>query len=358
MGEEEPEVMEEDPPKVELTAEEKALSFVKVTTPDLTQTTLNTSFGSFSVPEKDEGFDDVKFNWSDAAKSKALMKTYILDKKATTRVEDINPSAWFREKTAAWEKSETQWKKVVNDYKSALARKDAEKKKKEQAKIAKAKAAEAAKKKAEEAEKNGDKKDEKKEEESKPMEVEDSADEAEPVVVVKASELDVFEIDDVLDLGGGQPLTLSFGAPEWAMLNLRHDLHLLSHAFVKDVNDPDRAGIHADHLQFYYNRYFKKQLNPNQYGCKSIAEVLTLVRDTVHVGENNVLEGLLDAEMESLQIFVKLTEEDRRDRALRIDLGEEGARLKVQTNNWENNGNNGGNWGGNNWKQQNNWKRW
>merc|ERR1711948_142367 len=120
--EEEPEVMDEDPPKVELTAEEKAMSFVKVTTPDLTQTTLNTSFGFFSVPDKDEGFDDIKFNWSDAAKSKALVKTYILDKKATTRVEDINPSAWFREKNAAWEKSETKWKKAVNDYKSALAR--------------------------------------------------------------------------------------------------------------------------------------------------------------------------------------------------------------------------------------------
>merc|ERR1712039_1011110 len=98
----------------------------------------------------------------------------------------------------------------------------------------------------------------------------------------------------------------------------------------------------------------------NQFGCKSIADVIALVRDTVHVSDNNVLEGLLDEEMESLQIFVKLTEEDRRDRALRIDLGDETARLKVQTNNWESNGSNGNNWGGN-WKSDNwrpNWNRW
>merc|ERR1712217_80126 len=174
--EEETAVMDEDPPKVELTAEEKAMCFVKVTTPDLTPTTLNTSFGSYSVPDKAEGFDDIKFNWSAAAKSKEFLKTYILDKKATTRVEDITPSAWFREKNASWEKSEQKWRKAVSDYKASIAKRDAEKKKKEQAKIAKAKAAEAAKKKAEEAEKNGEKKEEKKEEDTKPMEVEDSED--------------------------------------------------------------------------------------------------------------------------------------------------------------------------------------
>merc|ERR1712203_52896 len=149
-AEEEPEVMDEDPPKVELTAEEKALCFVKVTTPDLTPTTLSTSFASFSVPDKAEGFDDIKFNWSAAAKSKEFLKTYVLDKKATTRVEDITPSAWFKEKNGSWEKFEQKWRKAVNDYKASIARRDAEKKKKEQAKIAKAKAAEAAKKKAEE----------------------------------------------------------------------------------------------------------------------------------------------------------------------------------------------------------------
>merc|ERR1712217_860083 len=175
MGEETA-VMDEDPPKVELTPEEKALCFVKVTTPDLTPTTLNTSFGSFSVPDKAEGFDEIKFNWSAAAKSKEFLKSYILDKKATTRVEDITPSAWFKEKNASWEKSEQKWRKAVSDYKASIAKREAEKKKKEQPKIAKAKAAEAAKKKAEEAEKNGEKKEEKKEEDTKPMEVEDSED--------------------------------------------------------------------------------------------------------------------------------------------------------------------------------------
>jgi len=91
MGEEK----NEDPPKVELSEEEQKQWFIKNSTPDLVAYTLATSFPKFSVPEKAEGFDDIKYNWVDGAKSKQYMKSWIIEKKNTTKVEDIKPGEWF-----------------------------------------------------------------------------------------------------------------------------------------------------------------------------------------------------------------------------------------------------------------------
>merc|ERR1711920_763639 len=160
------------------------------------------------------------------------------------------------------------------------------------------------------------------------------------------------------DVGGGMPLMRDFTQAEWAILNLRYELHLLTHSFKKDVQDPERAGMHMDHLSFYYQKYYEKPLVATKFGCKTFAEVVGLVRDTVFVTEGNVLEALLDEDQESLQVFVKLVEEDRRDRLMRVDLGDANARLKVtpdnnssnNDNNWNNNnGNNNNTGGGNNW---------
>merc|ERR1712107_870356 len=91
----EPEPMEQDPPKVELTAEEKTAWFSKADVPDLVPYVANTSFAKYSVPEKEEGFDEIKFDWADVAKSKAYLKIWIMEKKISTRVEDLVPSQWF-----------------------------------------------------------------------------------------------------------------------------------------------------------------------------------------------------------------------------------------------------------------------
>merc|ERR1712039_395732 len=164
--------------------------------------------------------------------------------------------------------------------------------------------------------------------------------------------IDVFEVDDVMDMGGGMPLFKDFSGDDWTMLGLRHELHLLMHAFRRDVNDPERLGIHLDHLPFYYNKYYKKSISAQMYGKTSFAELLGMVRDVAFVTEKQVLEAQLDDEMESLQIFIKLTEEDRRERHLRLDLGDESARLKIQGG--QNYGNQNRGWnsgGGGDWKQ-------
>merc|ERR1712113_1101477 len=115
-------------------------------------------------------------------------------------------------------------------------------------------------------------KEETKEEESKPMEVEESEDEEEETVDFDG--LDVFEVEDVNNVGGGMPLCKNFSQEDWAMMSLRHELHLLTHAFRKDVNDDERVGIHLDHIAFYYNKYYRKTISPNDYGVESFEELL------------------------------------------------------------------------------------
>merc|ERR1719476_418594 len=113
-------------------------------------------------------------------------------------------------------------------------------------------------------------------------------------------------------------------------MSLRFELNLLAHSFCKDVSDPDRIGIHVDHLQFYYQKYFKKSLNVRFYGVETTKELLEFIRDTVVLGpKSQVVETLLPDHMESLGIFAMLTEESRRDRMRRIDLGDESAKLKL-----------------------------
>merc|ERR1712217_602210 len=151
------------------------------------------------------------------------------------------------------------------------------------------------------------------------------------------------------------PLCKDFSDADWEVMALRFNLHLLVHAFRRDVNDPERTGIKLADLPFYYERYYGKRLNAKDFGCESVSDVLALVRDTVFINDKDVLESVLDDEMECLQIFVKLAEAERRHRGLRLDLGDETARLKV----WSRRSGNDGQWGGQQqWQQGGQQKSW
>jgi len=95
------------------------------------------------------------------------------------------------------------------------------------------------------------------------------------------------------------------------------------------LDDPERIGIHESHLGFYYNKYYKKQLNTKFYGAETTAALLELVKDTVGIdASNGVMKSELKEEgIDKLDIFVKLTEEHRRDRQQKLDNGDESARL-------------------------------
>jgi len=161
------------------------------------------------------------------------------------------------------------------------------------------------------------------EEEEKP-EKEDGSQE------VNFEDLNVFGVEDVTNIGNGQPLFSSFSFEDWTMMTLRFEMYLLATAFTKDVDDPDRHGIPLEHLPFYYNRYFKKALNVKFFGVETAEELLDFIKDTVVVSaKKKVLQPCIPDNMDGYSIFAMLTEEARRDRSMRIDLGDESARIKM-----------------------------
>merc|ERR1711972_1158030 len=140
-------------------------------------------------------------------------------------------------------------------------------------------------------------------------------------------EFDIFGIDSITDIGNGEPLFANFAFEDWALLSLRFELHLLVHAFSRDCSDPERPGFPPEHLPFYYTKYYKKGLSPKNYGVESVEDVLAMVKDAV-ILYSKVLESQITDDLESNDVFVKLTEESRRNRQRRIDAGDQSAVLK------------------------------
>jgi len=143
--------------------------------------------------------------------------------------------------------------------------------------------------------------------------------------------IDVFEVDDIFNVGGKQPIFSQFGFEDWALMSLRFELNLLVHAFRKDVKDEERKGIHEDNIGFYYNKYFKKLMSPAYFGVKNQQELLRFFSETLMVTDKKILDTFLPGDFETLNIFVLLAEESRRDRQLRTDLGEKDAKINMQT---------------------------
>jgi len=353
----EPEPADEKPPKVAaLTSEEKAVKFFKHAVPDLAQYAMNTSYMKFSLPDGSEGFDAVKYSWNKEREAATYLKEWIAEKKSTTRIEDIKPGDTFKKKLTSWQSSLATWKSKQSEYKQMLAKKEADKK----AKIAKKEAAE--KKAKLEAEKEAKAKEEGKEYKApeKAPEVEEEEEEPEPAFDFEG--LDVFGVDDILDIGNGNkmPLVKDFQTDDFTMAALRAELSLLVHAFAKDCGDSERTGIHIDHLSFYWTKYFGKTLTPQSFGVTSIPELIALVDDTACISKGSIIESLIPESLETFAVFAKLTEDARRLRIMQVDMGNESAKLKIraggqdngQKRSWEDN--NQGNkrqkgWGGNWW---------
>jgi len=275
-SEEEPEEKEDvvtDPPVVELDDEEKSINFSTKALHDLTPKVMNTSFAKFTIPDMDDGFDDIKFEWQKESTAKEYLQKYILDKKLTTRLDDIRPGQAFKAKVAEFTKLSKEWQDKLKAFKAA-----------------------------------GKKKAAKKDDEV----VED---------------IDIFSVADVCDGGDGVPLFENFTFEDWELMKLRFEFCLLVLSFKNDCNDADRAGIPSNHFAFYFNRYYQKSVNPKAYGLADVNEVMGMIKDTISTKDSLIVSQLSD-DLDNLDIFLKLTEENRRERQRRIDAGDETARLK------------------------------
>jgi len=230
-------------------------------------------------------------------------------------MEKLNPSDWFRERLQQWQEDLQAWHVKHVEFK------DPTKKAAQQVMsttMSKAKGpAPGLPPKASPAEKP--------EENGKPKQ--DSAEDAEDDLE-KDEDQDLFALDDICDMkdGKGTPLFSNFAFEDWALLSLRFELHLLVHAVKKDSG---KEGIPTEDVKNCYMKYLKKSLNPKNYGVESVEEVLALVKDTAIIGaRTKIVEPMVTEELAFNDIFVRLTEESRRDRQRRLDAGDVSAELK------------------------------
>merc|ERR1712176_1471137 len=98
--EEEEEEMETEPAKAELTEEEEKIWFTKGGIPDISPQVVDKCFGDFGIPAKSEGFDEIKFEWQKEKASKEYLRNWVLERKRTSKLEWLQPSAWFKEQQA------------------------------------------------------------------------------------------------------------------------------------------------------------------------------------------------------------------------------------------------------------------
>jgi heterogeneous nuclear ribonucleoprotein U-like protein 1 len=273
---------------IELTEEEKKVVHRKTDTPDVSEVVFAKSFTSFALPSDEEGFDEVAYEWQPADECAKVLKAYIHELKLTQKAEDLTPSPWFKERWSAWQKQLTEWKKKATEWKDPVKRK-----------ALLAKKAEALK------------------EEGK----------TEPAAI-DMEELDVLAVEDVSDVGSGEPLYANFVYEDWALLSARYEVNLLLHAFKRDLDDPERPTFQESHLGFYYQKYFHKTFNLGSFSCTKTSEYVALIKDIVAIDvDSKLLKVQLDEDTEAA-MFVKLTEEHRRDRQRRVDAGDETALLK------------------------------
>jgi len=257
----------------ELEKEQAQCQKPKDSLPDISAEALTESFSKFSLPEKGEGFDEIRYEWSAKHQCEDYLKKWMLERQRSLRVDDLEPGDWFREQRQRWQKQVQEWAAKHKAYHSAKVKPDAE-------------------------------------------------------TVGDLDVLDIFGVSDVANVGGGMPLFAAFGLEDWILMNFRFEIRLLTQAFCRDCGDPERAVVSFDHLEFYYERYYEKPLPVSSVKAGSTKSLLALVRDTVVINsKTQAVESQLPGDMASLAIFVMLTEEARRDRQQRIDLGDASARL-------------------------------
>eukprot|EP00444_Apocalathium_aciculiferum_P030363 CAMPEP_0183444692 /NCGR_PEP_ID=MMETSP0370-20130417/95862_1 /TAXON_ID=268820 /ORGANISM="Peridinium aciculiferum, Strain PAER-2" /LENGTH=879 /DNA_ID=CAMNT_0025635129 /DNA_START=59 /DNA_END=2698 /DNA_ORIENTATION=- len=279
--------MEEDdeedaePPKAELTDEEKKLWFRTATTADIYGGHLDRVFMDFSIPQKSEGFDDIRFAWEKEAACKAYLHKKVAEKKRTCKLEIVVPSEWFFTTLKEWQKVFGEWREKQTAAKPAAV--------------------------PEEEKKEG---------------------EGEVVVKEEETKADIMTVEDILNVDGA-PIFKEWEMEDWALVQLRYELFLMQVAFKKDVNDEEHPGIHESNIGFYYSKYFRKQLNPKFFGVETIAELSALVADTVK-WDAEIFGTPLTCEASDLAMFTRLTESCRRIRQRRLAAGDETARLKIE----------------------------
>lgn len=134
------------------------------------------------------------------------------------------------------------------------------------------------------------------------------------------------EVEDIDNIGDGEPLYANFAFEDWVLLGARFELHLLMHSYRKSLDDPDRVSFMEKDLGFYYKLHYKKDFTVKSFGVESIEEYIDLIKDSVEINKEGYMQAPL-ADSTTHNHFVKLTEDCRRARQTRVDAGDETARI-------------------------------
>lgn len=278
-----------DPPeKAILTEEDLKIAFRSTPVKDLTTSAIASNFRKFTLPEKSEGFDAINYCWEKEGKAAEYLREYVLKMKSQQRVEDLTAGDWFKEKWSAWQKEVAGLRKKQSEFKT-------------KGKVTKSKT-------------EGDEENQE-EDNNEDMEID-------------FEDLDVMTVENIDDCNGkGTPIYGKFEFEDWTLLTIRWELWCLVKAFAKDINDADIPGVTEAHLAFYYQKYYKKPFTLKNFSVTELSELVALLKDALSVNAGKVLETSLDEDTPS-ETFVKLTEENRRERERRVDAGDETAKLK------------------------------
>merc|ERR1712060_402684 len=71
----------------------------------------------FSLPDKSEGFDEIRYAWQQASAVNEYFTKWMLQKKTMERVEDLQPGSSFKEQWTEWQTLLAQWRKLHSDWK-------------------------------------------------------------------------------------------------------------------------------------------------------------------------------------------------------------------------------------------------
>lgn len=331
IAEEFPEIKPWEPSEPTAVSLPEDLKFRSFAPYDMSKRDSDRYFENWSVPTESEGFAERRFLWSDEAAAADALEKILYNKKIVTYLRDYNPSQECRDECNKWGEQRLEWRKQMREWSDKVKKADTwreEQKKKEEG------AAKGEEKPAEEAAATEEKPAEETEKkEETPAEAETPAEDIDYSKIVDLendefmSTYDCFSVENISDVNGeGMPLFSKFKQEDWTLAGLRYEIHCILRFFKKEVDAKTRAGIHKNLFRDYFKLYMMRDFMPEHYGADNMDKFWEMMADTVSVDDN----GLLVCENEettAMSVFIRLTEEARRERQRRIDAGEEGAKL-------------------------------
>jgi len=120
----------------------------------------------------------------------------------------------------------------------------------------------------------------------------------------------------------------AFSDEDWMLANIRHELVTIVHAFKEDVEDETRPSFPPALATHYYKEYSKKQLNPLQFQCPSMEDLIKEhLYDSLLVDDVGLMGAKLDKEVD-FQVIFDLVDTEREARETRVGAGDELSALK------------------------------